>query len=356
MNAKFLKIMICVFLWILSVSIEVVVVSIFFYSNQYSIRILFLAIFMHCAASILSFLVFRVYRLKGHNDLKFYSYLCGLMTLFLSLIGIVGITISFLLVKFLLKKKGHFTTSIDPLVNIDEEESLLFEDIKDTNTLLKEETSIEPILDIINGDDPALKRGAINLLKEIGSKEAIHLLKKCISDSNEEVRFYTSAALKRLNDSYIRQIKKAKERKEREKPSASNYQKLGEAYKKYAESDLCDQSAMDYYLNLAKNAFIETLSLDPDNIEITTSLGYVCMEMKEYEEAEKYFKKATSIKPDHGDALLWLCQLYYEKWDLKALVENLQGMTPVDLSEVKDQENKSLFYFWNKPVKAYSDG
>ncbi len=356
MNAKFLNILMCIFLWILTVSLEVIVVSIVFHSNQYSIRILFLALPMHCAASILSFLVFRVYSLKGHNDLKFYSYLCGLMTLFLSLIGIVGITISFLLVKLLLKKKGHFTTSIDPLVNIDEEESLLFEDITDTNTLLKEETNIEPIMDIINGDDPALKRGAINLLKEIGSKEAIHLLKKCISDSNEEVRFYTSTALKRLNDSYIQQIKMAKERKEGEKPSASNYQKLGEVYKKYAESGLCDQYAMDYYLGLAKNAFIETLSLDPDNIEITISVGYVCMEMKEYEEAEKYFKKATSIKPDHGDALLWLCQLYYEKWDLKALVENLQGMTPIGLSEVKDQDNMMLFNFWNKQDRAYSNG
>jgi tetratricopeptide (TPR) repeat protein len=277
------------------------------------------------------------------------------MTLFLPLIGILGITINYLLVKFILKKKGYFTTTDDPLENTDEE-SLLFEDISDTNTLLKEETNIEPIMDILNGDDPALKRGAINLLRQMGSKEAIHLLKKSISDPNEEVRFYTSAALKKLNDAYIQQMKKAKEKTEVENPSAFHFQKLGEVCKKYAESGLCDQSARDYYLDLAKKAFIETLSLDPENIEITTSLGYVCMEMKEYEEAEKYFKKATKIKPDHADALLWLCQLYYEKWDLKGLVENFQGMTPIDLSEVKDPDNKMLVNFWTRQDKVYSDG
>ncbi len=354
MKIGFFKILLCIFLWLLAVSFEITMVGIIFYSNQYSIRILFLTIFMHCAASILSYLVFRIYSSKGRNDLKFYSYLCGLMTLFLSLIGIMGITISFLLVKFILKKKGHFTTSIDPLENIDEESPLL-ENITDANTLLKEETNIEPIMDILNGDDPALKRGAINLLRQMGSKEAIHLLKKSISDSNEEVRFYTSAALKKLNDAYIQQMKKAKEKTEVENPSAFHFQKLGEVCKKYAESGLCDQSARDYYLGLAKKSFIETLSLDPENIEITASLGYVCMEMKEYEEAEKYFKKATSIKPDHADALLWLCQLYYEKWDLKALVENLQGMNPIYHSETKDP-NRMLLNFWTKQDKAYSDG
>ncbi|MFQ5963617.1 MAG: tetratricopeptide repeat protein [Candidatus Scalinduaceae bacterium] len=277
------------------------------------------------------------------------------MTFFLPLIGILGITINYLLVKFILKKKGYFTTSDDPLENIDEDLHL-FEDISDTNTLLKEETNIEPIMDILNGDDPALKRGAINLLRQMGSKEAIHLLKKNISDSNDEVRFYTSAALKKLNDAYIQELKKAKEKTEVEKPSASHFQKLGEVCKKYAESGLCDQNARDYYLGLAKNAFIETLDLDPENIEITTSLGYVCMELKEYEEAEKYFKKATKIKPDHADALLWLCQLYYEKWDLKALVENLQGMDPICHQEAKDPYNRMLFNFWTKQDKVYSDG
>lgn len=306
-------------------------------------------------ASILSFLVFRIYSSKEHDNLKFYSYLCGLMTLFLSLIGIIGITISFLLVKFILKKKGYFTTTDDSLENI-EEEPLLSEDTADINTILKEETNIEPILDILNGDDPALKRGAINLLKEIGSREAIQFLKKCISDPNDEVRFYASAALKKLNDSYIRHIKKVREKIEGEKPSASNLQKLGEIYKKYAESGLCDQSARDYYLGLAKKTFIEAIKLDPENIEITTCLGYVCMEMKEYEEAEKHFKKATNIKPDHADALLWLCQLYYETWNLKGLVENLQGMSPIDHSEVKDPDNKMLVNFWTKQDKAYSDG
>ena len=352
---RFLKLLLCIFLWILAVFCEVIVGGIFLYSDQYSIRNLFFALPIHCVASILSFLIFRIYSTKDFNELKFYSYLCGLMTLFLPLIGILGVTISFLLVKFVLKKKGYFTTTDDPLENTDEE-LLLFEDITDTNTLLKEETNIEPILDILNGDDPALKRGAINLLRQIGNKEAIQLLKKSISDSNEEVRFYTSAALKKLNDTYIQHIKKVKEKAEREKPLAFNYQKLGAVYKKYAESGLCDQNARDYYLDLAKEAFIETLSIDSENIETVANLGYVCMEMKNYEDAEKYFKMATNIKPDYADALLWLCQLYYEKWDLKALVENLQEMNPKDFSEVKDQDNKMLLKFWAKKDKAYSDG
>ena len=344
-----------VLLWIIAVCCEMIIGDIILHANQYSTGNLILAFSVHSLASILSFLVFWITSLEKQRELRFYSHLCALTTLFLPFIGLLGTTSSLLLVRFILKKKGYFSTTEDPLEN-DDKDLLLFEDMSDTYTLVKEETNIEPIMDIINGDDPAMKRGAINLLRQMGSKEAIHLLKKCISDSNEEVRFYTSAALKKLNDDYIQQLKNIKEKIAREKPSILNLQKLGDICKKYAESDLCEQSACDYYLSLAKNAFIEALLLDPENIEITTNLGYVCMDLKEYKEAEEYLKRVVTINPDHADALLWLCRLYYEKWDLNSLVENLQNIDTNYHSESKDPHNRLLLDFWTRQDKVCTDG
>lgn len=352
---KICNISVGVLLWVLALSCELVVGEMILHADQYSIENRILAFSVHTTASILSFLVFWCYSVEKNHELKFYSCQCGLMTFFLPVIGLLGAASSFLLVRFVLKRKGYFSTTEDPLENADKD-LLLFEDISDTNTLVKEETDIEPIMDILNGDDPALKRGAINLLRQIGSKEAVHLLKKCISDPHEEVRFYTSAALKKLNDAYIQQLKKSKEEIAREKPSVPNLLKLGDNCVKYAESDLCDQGARDYYLSLAKKAFIEALLLDPQNREITVNLGYVCMELKEYGEAEKYLKMAVTINPEQVDAFLWLCRLYYEKWDLKALVGNLQTMNPVSYYEVEDPYNRMLLNFWTKQHETYSGG
>ena len=344
-----------VLLWNIAVCCEMVVGEMILHANRYSTGNLILVFSVHTSASILSFFVFWIDSLHKQRELTFYRYLCVLTTFFLPFIGLLGTSISVLLVRFILKKKGYFSTTEDPLEN-DDKDPLLFENMSDMYTLVKEETNIEPIMDIINGDDPALKRGAINLLRQMGSKEAIHLLKKCISDPNEEVRFYTSAALKKLNDAYIQQLKKVKEKIAREKPSIPNLQELGEICKKYAESDLCEKSASDYYLSMAKNAFIEALILDHENVEITTNLGYVCMGLKEYEEAEKYLKRVVTINPDHADALLWLCRLYYEKWDLNALVENLQNIDTVYHSESTDPRNRVLLDFWTSQDKVCSDG
>ncbi|MDR4505563.1 MAG: HEAT repeat domain-containing protein [Candidatus Scalindua sp.] len=355
MNRKIFTLSVGILLWVLALSCELVAGEMILHADRYSTANLIIAFSVHTSASILSFLVFWIYSVEKSNELKFYSYQSGLVTFFLPVIGILGAASSFLLVRFVLKRKGYFSTTEDPLENEDKD-SLLFEDISDTSTLVKEETNIEPIMDILNGDDPALKRGAINLLRQMGSREAVHLLKKCISDPHEEVRFYTSAALKKLNDAYIQQLKNVKEEIAREKPSIPNLQKLGDICTKYAESDLCEQSARDYYLSLAKNAFNEALILDPENREITTNLGYVCLELKEYEEAEKYLKWVVTRNPEHVDALLWLCRLYYEKWDLKALVENIHGMNPVYHSEAGDPYNRMLLDFWTKQHEVYSDG
>lgn len=352
---RFFNILISFFIWSLAVSFEVLAGVVILHPNQYTVGIILLFLSSHCVAALLSFLAFRIYLLKEYDKVVFYSSLGGLITFSFPLIGLFGITISFLLVRHVLERKGEFAMDFGPM-DITDSGPSLFENMKDTDSIIKEETDIEPILDILKGNDPALKRGAINLLKQIGSKETIHLIKECISDPNDEVRFYASTALKRLNDFYIQQISIAKKNTEVENPSASKFGDLGNIYKKYAESGLCDQGVRDYQFDFAKKAFIETLHIEPEDIETMAILGYVSMEMKEYEEAERYFKKALDIKPGLDDALLGLCRLYYEKWDLKALVESLRDISNMKLPATNDPYNRMLINFWTKPDKVYSDG
>lgn len=308
-----------------------------------SIGILFL---LHFAATGLSTLSFKLYDIVFPNKhYQLYIYFNSLITFFFPLIGIIGCLLTCILTKFL--KKGGIVDEHARLDRYIDQRSDRPEMVTDFTAFVNAETEIEPIIDIINGKDVELKRGAVNLLSRIGSPDAIKLLKNCLSDDNDEVRFYASTAIARLNDQHTFKIKKLKKLSDKTFDIPASLIKYGEACKQYSETGLIEENAGMFYISMAKDSFVKALKLEKENIELKIALGHLCICKKEYDEASIYFKETLKAKPDSHDAFLGLCQLYFEMWDLKSLSEFIKTETKPDLSGINDTYKQTLVEFWS---------
>jgi len=268
------------------------------------------------------------------------------------LIGIVGFSFILLSVTKVFKKRGiieDYQESTSPYV----EEKILSGAAMDLDTFLNDELSIEPILDILRGDDENFKRGAVNYLRHIGSPRAIFLLKKCLNDPSHDVQLYAQFALAKLDENYSRRIKEAKSLVESGSGEKSEYlRQLGDAYKNYAESGLPEANAKIYYLGLSKQAFIEMLSNAPENHEILLTLAQLCLDRKEYKDAEKFFNKSIETIGETPEAMLGFCQIYYEERNLKALRETIKQMGLIKKHDSDDPHKTILYQFWANSQEA----
>jgi len=318
------------------------------YLGHYQKTAYLMAFILHIVAVSLLFLVPTLQPEKGRQDIIYYTFLCGLLTLLLPVIGLFGCCLMFFLVKKIFKATG----SVDAYQEATRyviEGTLYSDTIENVETFINRELSIEPIVDMLAGEDEDFKRGAIKHLGRIGSPRAVRLLKKCFADpSSSEVQFYAHASLRKLEESYISHINKLKALVDsNEGERSENLRQLGNAYRKYAESGFPVEDSRDHYLNLAKEAFLQVLLLDPEDARILLVLGELCLAGKEYSKAASYFNKAVESASESAEALIGLCQTYYEKGNMAALKKTVMRMNSTgDPGHRLDGMKTIMFQFW----------
>lgn len=343
-----------IILWILALIFEGGASFVIFLiqSGQLPGQAVVFAFLIHIAASLFFFYFLTLPYVKGRQNIRYFAFLGGLLTFFFPLIGIVGFSFILLFVTKLFKKRGiieDYQESTSHYI----EEKILFDTEMDLDTFLNDELSIEPILDILRGDDENFKRGAVNYLSHIGTPKAIVLLKKCLNDPSPDVQLYAQFALAKLDENHSRRIKEAKSLVESGSGEKSEYlRQLGDAYKNYAESGLPEANAKIHYLGIAKQAFIEMLSNALENHEILLTLAQICMDRKEYKDAEKFFNKFIETTGETHEAMLGLCQIYYEKRNLKALRETIKQMDLIKKFDSAAPYKTILYQFWANSQEA----
>ncbi len=142
------------------------------------------ALALNTAAAI--FPAFGAYLLRKAGKSPYDCALVSLFTLTLPGIGLYGCFMAILLSKTVIRNKGlahdlEKNDYIPPLVPN--------EKIGNRNTFIEQELGVEPIVDILRGTDSGLKRGAIKVLGNLQSREAVTLLRKCLKDPDPEIRF-----------------------------------------------------------------------------------------------------------------------------------------------------------------------
>jgi len=305
------------------------------------------AIVFHIISSLLILFIPFCYPSESNQrrSINYSAHLSGYLILFFPIIGLIGSGSSLLFAKKILKKKGLADESSD-LSKLKGRKG--FNQIHNSDEMLKKELKIQPFQDILNGDNIDLKRGAIQYLEKVASPEAVRLIKKCLTFNNQEVRFYAHSSLVKLDKSYTDRIKMLKDKIEERKNDSDLLKQLASIYIKYAESEILEEGTKRYYLKLAKEIFESLLLNDADNIEFLTVVGKLNIFEKQYAQAETIFQKAMLFEPNNTIPVLSLIQIYYEKNDLKSLAIYAQILKKMEITETDHIDQNILLRFWGR--------
>ena len=210
----------------------------------------------------------------------FYGFTAA-VTLCLPGIGIIGCLFALLCSKLLLRQKNK-TKEFKLMIEADLGDDSRWITRKRVGQVLADEIAIEPVIDVLQGDDPDLKRGAVKLLQRIGTPNAVGLLRQSLSDQFPEVRFYAHSALTELEDGFSTRIQDLIA-KLQETPSALTYRLLGQQYRTYADSGLADEIARRQHLESCCDALIKSLALEPGHNQTMLLLGQALLEQVVYD-------------------------------------------------------------------------
>lgn len=158
-----------------------------------------------------------------------------------------------------------------------------------------EELDFVPLIDILEGDNPELKRGAIERLGQIRDPEAIRALIQHKSDALPEVRFYISSALTRIKNEFDEELEAAKEQMKKDVYKISARLLLARVYLQYANSDLLDEVASRTYKNEAIYHLEYAVKSDFAKLSSLTLLVECLTAMGQWDRA-LYFIESSSIQ------------------------------------------------------------
>lgn len=314
--------------------------------------VLSLAILLHLAAAFCLFCVPVLNFGYRAGSVRFYAHLTAWLTLFLPAIGLAGCSLTFFWVKMFLKEKGIVEDHMQ-FTDYAIEESQSPYSGGNPQVFLQDALSVEPIMDILAGNDEDLKRGAVDLLGRIATPEAIHLLRECLTNPSADCRFYAHTTLARLDETHARKIKEAQELvASRKGGEAEDLRHLGNVYRDYGESGLIEDETRDHYLKLARDAFSKSLAKNPQDQGIPAILGELNVAVEDYGEAERFFRQALKGTANPVEPLLGLCRIYYEKRDLKSLAKIVERIQQGKIIKTGDLQKDTLFQFWAQPLET----
>jgi len=315
-------------------------------------NVLPLAILLHLAAASSLFCVPILNWESRTESVRFYSHLTAWLTLFLPAIGLAGSSLTFFWVKVFLKEKGIVEDHME-LTDYSIEEIQSPGSGGNPHVFLQDELSVEPIMDLLAGNDEGLKRGAVDLLGRIATPEAVVLLRECLTNPSADCRFYSHTTLARLDETHSRRIREAQALvSSGEGDEAEDLKHLGNVYRGYAESGLIEDETRDHFMKLARDAFSKSLAKNPQDQEISAILGELSVAVGEYGEAERFFRQALKGTANPVEPLLGLCRIYYEKRDFKSLAKIVERIQLGKIIKTGDLQKDTLFQFWAHPLET----
>ena len=274
----------------------------------------------------------------------YYPRIVALFTFFMPGIGLFGMSLTLLFARIMMESHGLAEEYKEKAF----EGSGIEVDLPtDINSFLYEELDVHPIADILAGEDIGMKRGAVNLLRRIGSCEAVSLLRKSLSDENAEVRFYAHTALTRLEEDYAQSLEKAEYRADKY-GSAQSHAELGSVYRNYAQSGLPERNIQEHSMDLSCENWKKASEIEPDNDDYRMRLAEIYIESRKFPEAVKIYSK-TKVNPElELESRLGICRAFFEMGNFIALFNEVERMKVEPNLDSSDPYKKVLYDFWVK--------
>jgi tetratricopeptide (TPR) repeat protein len=269
--------------------------------------------------------------------LYYFSYLTGWISFFMPGIGLAGCLCVYFSIICFVSSKGLAEDYQEETSHVVEDEQLP-DSVKNHEAFMSSELNVEPIRDILSGDDPDMKRGAVDYLGRIGTPEAVRILKQCLADDSPEVRFMSHTMLGRIDEKHVKRIKNLQS--DLEKASVEDHailhEKLGYCYKAYSDSQLLEVSTRDYYLKQSEVAYQANLSLTKSNDpNILFTLAQIYTILGEMENAKSFFDIAR-ISALENEAymlalrnIIGLAELLYNESLFSELINLIKNMPQI---------------------------
>lgn len=318
------------------------------YAAGLSMWLLATALIMHLVSAAMFF--FPGFLSARYSDAVggYERHLYGWLTLFIPYLGVTGSVLVAVSKKMWISADS--VSLYKEMTHRERFKELYLRPVDDIKSIVHQQLDVQPIKDILEGDDAALKTGAISLLARKDTPEAVQMLQKCLSDDSDEVRYFAHLALLAIEERYTEKIQEAQEKSSQKRGDRINSLKvLGGHYLAYANSGLVDEKTHLYCLERAQEAlsaaFRESREKDA---EASLMLGNIALMIKDYPGAISYFRHAMNDEQKSLDAKLGLWRAYFEQGDMISLAAAVGEAKPVDDYRTGDMEKIVLYEFWTK--------
>jgi hypothetical protein len=171
-----------------------------------------------------------------------------------------------------------------------ERPSIIYTDLWPIDPLASLE--VEPLVDLLNGRDADLKRGAIEALVSRQGHRAAGVLQRLLHDNDPEIRLYASIRLCTLEDDVARAIQEANTATVIGAADPAGWQRLAQAHIDYASSGLLDVATTVQNLDLAEAAFASASGLQPGQHELSLALGQTWLQLGRLDTAREHLECA----------------------------------------------------------------
>lgn len=137
---------------------------------------------------------------------------------------------------------------------------------------IKDAINFLPLVDILEGNDLALKRSAIDKLSSLSNPDSIRTLKKYKDDESSEVRFFVTSAILRIKKDFEEEIEYAKKQIQKNPDEIGLKLAVSNLYLRFYHSHLLEDHDAEPLLNNAAFQLESALKIDPKNKTVLQKL------------------------------------------------------------------------------------
>lgn len=243
-----------------------------------------------------------------------------LSLLLFPILGMLSVLVAFVSTRVVRPRSDRQTaTELEETPGTEESAEDMVTQARKMEISLLEEREVEPVVDVLQEDDPESKRAAIEMIARRRGAGSVLLLRGLLHDPSPEARFFASISLSKLEDEIGKAILAA-QRDLAENPKLPEArERLAEAYKDYVLSGFLEGATRDFYLELtcqALEAALET-SLYPDRIAL--DLARMHLMLGNIAHAVAILDDLAYRQPDDADVHLVRMEVIYEFGDFREL-------------------------------------
>ena len=289
-----------------------------------ALRGITLAFLLHLAAAG----IFGISLIVRTGDRRIWAWsLLGwtLSLLAFPLVGMLTTAAAFTLTSTAFRRPKRVVGELQEAVDVNEPIEDVLARAREAEISLLDEREIEPVVDVLKEDDPELKRAAIEAITRQRGAGTVRLLRDLLHDPAPEARFFASIALAKLEDEIGKSILAAQRALAENPELPEARESLAQLYWDYALSGFLEGVTRDYYLELALDAFENTLEVGPHPDRLFLQLARVHLLLGNIAEAAALLDDLARKRPDDVDVRLARMEVIFEFGDFRELSIYAQG-------------------------------